>query len=58
MPDKQAKKEQKNPFLPTLSINKWQPDSEMMQSLDQSMLRVRGGMGQEPDQWHKDYRHG
>lgn len=58
MTDKQTPEtKQKNPFLPTLSVRKWEPDREMMQSIDESMLRARGGAGQEPDQWHKDYRY-
>ena len=48
---------QKNPFLPTLSVRKWTPDSETTRSIDESMLRAHGGAGEEPDQWHKDYRY-
>ena len=54
---KKEQKEQKHPFLPKLSIHKWKPEREMMRSVDESMLRARGGAGREPDQWHKDYRY-
>lgn len=54
--DKQAS-ETRNPFLPTLSIRKWQPDKEAMKSIDETTARARGGMGEEPDQWHKDYKY-
>lgn len=60
MSEREAGKEetkQKNPFLPTLSVRKWAPDREMMQSIDESMLKASGGAGREPDQWHKDDRY-
>ena len=51
--DKQAPEEGRNPLLPKISINKWEPDKKMMDSIDEGMIRATGG--QEPDQWHKDY---
>jgi len=45
----------KNPFLEMISIKKWKPDPETMDSVDQTLKRATPGGDAEPDQWSKDY---
>jgi hypothetical protein len=56
MAEKKRPKTKNNPLLASLSIVKWEPDTDMIDSIDETIKRATVGKGQEVDQWHKDYR--
>ena len=55
--DTRAKDDSDNPLMDTISVHKWEPDEDMIRSIDETMMRQSVTRNADPDQWHKDYKY-